>query len=412
MDIQEIIEPFGARKMKPEENRKVLSFYNSISMAGGKYNVTTKKEPDYFQFLNYAADTSFVFGFHNDNDQLEGMLSLIIRPCYINGKQDVVGHFLDLRFKPAKERKSKADWKGMANAIVQKGKDVELLKACRIYHGSYMTSNVYAMNAIGKDQHAASGDRKKKKTVHKPQKAPPFLVSNLASYQAINIYARKPQKALGLVPSQQSDLIVSVNRGESADLEPLKDFLDRQNRAKMFGYIFKGENGELERRFKIWDNFSIASFFIARDQTGNIIGAFGAWNPDRGRQVYIDKLPNSKALLAKMGQFVGLKVPKPDSKLEICYLTTFEIDHELTHPQRLAVFSKLMDGFYKSGMPKNYHIVSFCDYNRQSLMAMVKSGYMYDAAPVLLYQLHAPDMAEIYKEDQMLYPPGHEMVLM
>jgi hypothetical protein len=188
--------------------------------------------------------------------------------------------------------------------------------------------------------------------------------------------------------------------------------LDRQNRAKTFGYIFKGENGELERRFKIWDNFSIASFFIARDQTGNIVGTFGVWNPDRGRQLYIDKIPDSKALLAKLGQFVGLKIPKPNSKLDICYLTTFELDHQLTPGQRLAVFGKLMDSFYKSGIPKSYHIVSFCDYKRQSLMAAVESGYMYDAAPVLLYQAYAPNTDEIYKEDQMPYPPGHEMVLM
>jgi hypothetical protein len=412
MDFQEVIEPFGARLMKPEENRKVLDFYNSISMAGGKYNVITKKEPDYFRFLNYAADTSFVFGIHNDNDELEGMGALIIRPCYIDGKQDVVGHFLDLRFKRSKDRKGKGDWKGIANIILQKGKQVEVLKACRIYHGTYMTANVHAMNAIGKDRQAASADQKKKKRAERPQKTPPFLVSNLASYQAINIYARKPQKVIGLVSWKQSGIKVGVTRGGSADLEALGDFLDRQNRAKSFGYVFKGENNELDRRFRSWDNFSIESFFIARDQTGNIVGTFGVWNPDPGRQLYIDKLPDNKVFMSKLGRFAGLKVPEPNSKLDICYLTTFELDHALSPPQRQAVFSKLMDSLYKSGMPKKYHIVSFCDYQRHSLMPVVESGYMYDAAPVLLYQLHAPDGEEIYHEDQMLYPPGHEMVLM
>jgi hypothetical protein len=268
------------------------------------------------------------------------------------------------------------------------------------------------MNAIGKDQHAASGGQKKRKTLDRLQKAAPFLVSNLASYQTINIYARKPQKLLGLVPSQQSGIKISDSRGKSADLEPLKDFLDRQNRSKVLGYVFKGENGELDRRLKRWDDFSMASFFIARDQTGSIVGTFGVWNPDRGRQLYIDKLPDNKALLAKLGQFVGLNVPKPNSKLDICYLTTFELDHELIDTQRLAVFGKLMDSLYKSGIPKNYHIVSFCDYNHHSLMEVVESGYMYDAVPLLLVQAYAPDASEIYREDRILHPPGHEMVLM
>jgi hypothetical protein len=412
MDFHNFIEPFGARLMKPEENSKILEFYNSIGMAGGKYKVTTKKDPDYFRFLKYAADTNFVIGIHSDNDLLEGMAALIIRPCYINGELDYVGHFLDLRFKRTRRRKSLINWRNICQAVLQKGKEFELLKNCRIYHGSYMAANAFAMNAIGKEPPAVSEGSKKKKPVRRPKKARPFLVSNLASYQAINIFARKPQKVLGLVPSKRSGLNVSVNRGRSEDLEPLKDFLDRQNQVKAFGYVFKGDNGELERRLKTWDNFSIESFFIARDQTGNIVGTFGAWNPDRGRQLYIDNLPDDKALLAKLGQFVGLKIPKPNSKLDICYLTTFELDHKLAQPQRLAVFGRLMDGFYKSGIPKQYHIVSFCDYNRQSLLPIVESGYLYDATQVLLYQLHVPDAEEIYKEDQMIYPPGHEMVLM
>jgi len=109
---------------------------------------------------------------------------------------------------------------------------------------------------------------------------------------------------------------------------------------------------------------------------------------------------------------VGLKVPRPNETIDMLYLTSLELDHELSSDQRLHVFDKLLSTLYKSGLPKDYHIVSFCDYSKQSLLEVVSRGYMFDTTPVLLYQLHAPEATEVYRESDLTLPPGHEMVLM
>lgn len=421
MKLTDFVAAHNCVLMTPADNPAIQSFYNNISMTSEKFSVHTKKMPDYFRFLSYAADKHYVFGYPNHNGELEGMVSLIVRPCYINGKEDRVGHFLDLRFKPKRDRTVSGDWKDLGLGFTRTGRDLDELEGCRIFHGSYITTNIYATAAIGKDQKSAG----KKTKPPSGKKEPPareksstasipdmFLVSNLATYRSVNIYARKPHKVLGVKKSGKSGEKLIVSRGTAEDRKPLKDFLDRQSRIKTFGYVYTGPSGELDRRLANWDGFSMSSFFIARSPAGKILGTFGAFDPGRGRQLFIDAIPPDKALLAKLGSMVGLKVPRPGETIDMLYLTSLELDKDLTAAQRLHVFDKLLSSLYKSGLPKNYHIVSFCDYSKQSLLEVVDGQYMYDTTPVLLYQLHAPEGTEIYREADMSLPPGHEMVLM
>ncbi len=421
MNLKDFATEHDCILMKPEDNPRIQTFYNSISMASEKFSVHTKKMPDYFRFLSYAADKYYVFGYPNNRGELEGMVSLTVRPCYINGELDHVGHFLDLRFKRRKHRTISGDWKDLGLSFTRIGKGLDGLEGCRIFHGSYIATNIYATASIGKDR--KNSKEKKQPPPEKKEKPAPeksnaattpdnFMVSNLATYQAVNIYARKPQKVLGLNGIGKSGEKLIVTRGADDDREDLKLFLDRQSRAKTFGFVYVGPSGELDRRLKHWDGFSMSSFFIARNSSGKIVGAFGVFDPGRGRQLYIDAIPPDKALMAKLGTLVGLKVPRPNETIDILYLTSLELDHELSSDQRLHVFDKLLSALYKSGLPKDYHIVSFCDYTEQSLLEVVSRGYMFDTTPVLLYQLHAPEASEVYREADMAFPPGHEMVLM
>jgi len=421
MKLKDFAAQFDGVVMTPADNPKIQSFYNSISMTSEKFSVHTKKMPDYFRFLDYAAETCHVFGFPNPEGDLEGMAALSIRPCYINGGLDRVGHFLDLRFKRRKERTGKGDWKNMALGFTRIGNELDELEGCRIFHGSYITTNFYATASIGHDQKETTEKKQpppEKNATPAPGTPDPapipdmFMVSNLATYQAVSIYARKPRKVLGLDGFGKSGEKLDVTRGTENDREALKSFLDRQSQAKTFGFVYTGPGGELDRRLKHWDGFSMGSFFIARNSSGKILGAFGAFDPGRGRQLFIDAIPPDKALMAKLGTMVGLKIPRPNETIDMLYLTSLELDHALSPDQRLHVFDKLLSALYKSGLPKDYHIVSFCDYNKQSLLEVVSRGYLFDTTPVLLYQLHAPEATEVYRESDMTLPPGHEMVLM
>lgn len=414
MNIHEFTGQYGCEIMGPRDNERVQALFNSLDMSSEKFSVITRKEPDYFRYLKYAAQKYFVIGFPNAKGALEGMVSLIIRPCYLNGRVRTVGHFFDLRFIRKRDRTITAGWKSLGDGFMRQGHEVEELDGCTLYQGAYIATNVYATRSIGEDKKVAPSSDKKENFSPPSQKQKgkvPFLISDLATYRAINLFARKPLKAMGSSSFNRSRRQIVVERGCEALREPVKAFLDKQHHEKAFGYVYANDHDELARRLRDWDGFSMSSFFIAMKSSGEIAGTFGVFNPIHGRQIYIDKIPREKALIAKMGKAVGMKIPQPNKKLEILYLTAFELKHGLTHEERLDVFDALLDALYKSGLPKSYHMVSLCDYERQSLIEVIDKGYIYDATPVRLYQLHAPHSSEVYREAELNHSPGHEMVL-
>lgn len=392
MKIEEFAKTFDCQVLGPEESHKILKLFDDVSLPGDKHNLSMKQEPDCFRFLKYVSDHHYVLGCPNSKGELEGMAMLAARPCYINGRPDQVAHFFDLRRKPKSDRTiTTTDCKNFGLEFIRRGEAMEELAGCRIYQGSGIATNMPAPACGGKGLLKESGcQRPQREARHGETRSPErsaglsekaaesFLVSNLASCRMVNLYARLPKDGPEGGPARWSDKKISVSRGTGADRERLKTFLDKQNRLKMFGYIYNKEKGELERRLRDWDGFSMASFFIARDAFEEIIGAFGVF----------------------------------DQKIDILYLTSLELDFRLMPGERMDVFDLMLTALYESGLPGRYRRVSFCDYNRQSLLDVVKNKYLYETVPVRLYQLHAPEAREVYREDQMRYPPGHEMVLM
>ena len=419
MGFHEFVQRIGGKVMMPEDNSRILEFYDRISMHAERFDVITKKSPDYFRFMKYVAEKFYVVGYPNTSGRLEGMVTLILRPCYIDGKRDMVGHWLDLRFMRARDRTIAYTWKTLGLETSRVGESVDGLDGCRNYHGSYIWTNVYATKGIGKDAgqrsfesggtsgSTAGPSREGKRTENRGGPAETFQVSNLASYHAVNIRGRK-QETSGQFGSPAAGSI-SVSRGAEGDRGPLKTFLDQQNRAKAFGYVYEGEQCELERRLRDWDGLTLSSFFVARDGSGRIIGSFGAWDPSPGRRVHVHMAPTDRGEQVDMGGFEFLE---PDGRLKILYLTALELDHSLGYRERLFVFDRLLDALYESELPRDFHLVSYCDYRMQSLLEVVENGFLYDKTPMVLYQLYAPETKEIYREGQMQVPPGHEMVLM
>lgn len=374
-----------------DENQKILDFYHSMDMLTGKFNIKFVKEPNYFTFLEYESRLHYVACSKNNEGGLEMMTSLSVRPCYIDGQVGYVGHFSDLRAIPKAKRRTNVDWKGFALGILKESDKIKELKGCRYLLGSYVMANRKAVTAF-KDRS-------------------PFGISEIARYQMISIVGRKPLKLLGKKSNNDPCMNVAVSIGQDKDTNDVKKFLDSQNKKRMLGYVFSGEHDELTRRFKEWDNFSIKSFYIARDEKGKILGCFALWNPSRGRRIIIDRFPKALGMAANVVKLMGRKVPKQGAELEILYLTTLEMTYGLTIDQKKYVFNEMLDSLYKSGINKEYHIIAFCDYDKESLSRGMEKDYILQKTPTHLYQMVHPDSKDIIREEDYDSHVGHEMVL-
>jgi hypothetical protein len=391
MKFQDFMDSVGWSLATKDDNRKILDFYHSMDMLTGKFNIKFVKEPDYFTFLEYESGLHYVVCTKNNEGGLEMMASLSLRPCYINGEVGYVGHYSDLRAIPKAKRKTNVDWKQYSLAFLAKYREIEELKRCRYILGSYVVANRKAVTAF--------------------KERSPFGVSEIARYKMISIIGRKPLKLIGKKSHKNPGMKMTVSIGQDKDTNDLRDFLDAQNKTRMLGYVFSGEHDELARRFKEWDNFSIKSFYIARDEKGKILGCFALWNPTRGRRIIIDRFPKALGMAANVVKLMGRKVPKQDKELEILYLTTLELLHSLTIDQKRYVFNEMLDKLYKSKVNKQYHLVAFCDYDKENISQGMDKDYIIQKTPTHLYQMVHPESKDIIREEDSDIHVGHEMVL-
>lgn len=381
------------RIARQEDNRRILDFYNSLTMYGGAFNIRFDKEPDYFKFLGYESDTYWVFYYGDDEGHIDGMLYMTMRPCYIHGKRDYVSHLADLRVRRKAERKVPLDWAADFAQLFHISTDIEDFNGCRYFLGSYVDSNKYAKKAF-------------------TDQTGPLRTSDIATYQMVSIIMRKPLKFLKHTQQSKAGMNLSISAGQPGDLAELKEFLDRQNQKRTFGFVFSGEQGELERRFRSWDDFSISSFYIVRNPSRAIIGCMAPWSTTKGRRVVVDKFPDSLEIAGNALKLFGKKFPAVGQELEILYLTHLEIEHSLAMAEKQSIFSGLLDALYDSGMVKQYHMLAYCDYNRESFLPVMEKDYVVQKTQTVLYQLHHPAFqGEVIREDQQAVHVGHEMCL-
>lgn len=383
----------GLRIARRDDNRRILDFYNSITMSGGAFNIRFDKEPDYFKFLEYESDRHWVLYYGNDEGHIDGMMYLNIRPCYINGKKDHVGHCADFRFRRKRDRKIKLDWGATFSRLFSISSDIDEFKGCKYFLGSYVESNEYAKKAFN-DQNG------------------PFRISTISSYQMVNILARKPMKLLAKNKPSTKNMNISISIGDPQDIPELKEFLDRQNRRRTFGFVFGVDWGELERRLETWDGFSISSFYIARDFSNTIIGCIAPWSTSKGRRIIVDEYPEFLQKLGNVLEVFGKNVPAVGQELEILYITHMEFEHSLSRRDRQYVFGALLDTIYSSGVIKNYHMLAYCDYNNETFLPSVEKDYFLQKTPTVLYQVFPKSFEfEVVHENKQEVHIGHEMCL-
>jgi hypothetical protein len=374
------------------DNQKILDLYNALSMEGGVFSIKFVKDPDYFKFCNYEGPDHYVLLAVNDDGMAEFMATFNIRLSYLNGKKVNVCHISDLRVIRKKDRKGKWSWTDLGNAIFSRPNEIDEMKGCNHFLGSYVGANKYAISAI--------------------RDTSPWGISAISDYEMVSILGKMPQNDQEMKSSLKSDLKISISLAKESDIPELKKYLDAQNREKAFGYIYDVENGELERRFKVWDDFSISSFYLARGTSGEILGCFATWSPTKGRRIIVDKFPEDLVAMAKEMGLFKKKMPKEGAELEILYITNLEMNYKLTTDQKRYIFNELLDALYKSGKVDDYHVLAFCDYYKEMLSPGMENKYVLQKNPTVLYQLHPKEGAvDVVKEEELKYPPGHEMVL-
>ncbi len=155
----------------PEDNEKILKFYQTVPMKGSKLAIRYDRSPDFFKFLECHSDTFFVFWF-GTSDVVEGIGTVVLRPGYVNGESTTVGYLGDLRFN--NNRRMALAWRKFYSDLLKSAPFIEEFNGVRHFLTAIMDENKSASNALNNNA---------KNT---------FQYVPKSSYEMINIFKRKP----------------------------------------------------------------------------------------------------------------------------------------------------------------------------------------------------------------------------
>lgn len=309
---------------------------------------------------------------------LEGVATLLARPAWVDGALTTVGYAGDLRLSP---RIRGGFFLGRVYGPTLREGFQAL--GCEVATTAIISSNQAAIRAL-----VARSPRFPEKPVYRPWRR--FAITNLHFTRA-----RRPR------PTS-----LEVRTAEERDLPAIAAFLERDHRARPFGYDLS--EARLRQRLRDWPGLTLERFYLAW-RGDELRGVTAIWDPDpvkrfrvlayRGGLRWVKRAFNLGALFLRYPP-----LPPPGQALRYGYLTHLSIADE--DPATMAA---LLDRVY-------------CDLRRSGLHMLTVSLLEDDPlAPAFARYLTTPLPAQLFtvslpgspwnERDPGPGRPGFEMAL-
>lgn len=306
------------RRAAAVDNERILAFQAEHAMQGS-LPLRFDRGPDYFGLLNcHSQDHRTWLAQAEDGAPLKGLASLVVRPGYLQGVAQPVAYLGDLRATP--NRQLSRSWMDFVQVQL-----AELGRADGVRHAycCLIRDNLLARRSL------LTGSRRNK-----------LGFTHWHGYSNISIYSARSLSG----PANPAGL--RIVRASAEHLEALCAFLDKESREQPFGSVFSQE--EFSRRLQTWPDFGIASFMLALDRPGNIVGCVAPWDASSIKRIVLERLPpNLQA--ARLGfnllsPFLGRPpIAAAGQALNEMYLTHVQISK-----RDPAIFSLLLDAVWRS----------------------------------------------------------------
>jgi hypothetical protein len=343
------------RQAGPADNERILAFQARHAMRG-KLPLRFDRTPDYFALHRCHADFHEVWLAEDECSAIKGVASLVVREGYIDGRVRRIAYLGDLRLVP--DRHLSRAWTGVVRErleALRREQGVEYAFCCMI------RDNRIAVQSLARSRHP---DR--------------LRFAPWQGYDNVSIYARR-----GLSGSGQARAGVRIVEAQPHHADALRAFLDAQSREQAFGCVFS--QPEFERRLKTWPDFGLASFLLAIDARGAVVGCVAPWDAGRIKRIVLEHLPPSlQAVRLAVNALAPIlrrpRIAAPGEPLRDVYLTHLQV-----RDRNPAVFGALLDAAW-SRVRLTHALMQLCLYDNDPLWAAME-GFRYTRTPMDLYTL-------------------------
>jgi hypothetical protein len=370
----------GIRLATPDDNARILAFFDRTPMLTSSYALQYRRSPDFFNLLRYQSDHFHVLMSMNGRGDVTGLGTISPRPAWVGGEATTVGYLGDLRVEF--DRHAIRHWRRLFGDLITHAGDIRELAGCTHWLTTIMDDNQLARRVLASGRGGA-----------------PTCV-RIAPFTMRNIVGRIPF-------ARTSDLRSpwEVRWAQPDDLERLTAFVEAHNRDLQFGF-----RGELARRLAQWDSLALSDFLIVM-HGDSIVGCVAPWSASRAKQILVSRLPIAMRALERASTLLPggrLQLPRAGEPLRVGYLTHLNLAANLTDADRVIVFRALLDRVFDRWGSYDWHCLAFADFAEWNLGRALR-GYIQQTVPISIYAVLPPGSAPSDATRQAGRPPAFEM---
>ncbi len=362
MNMQETTAAFShVRLGRLEDNDAILEFYASVAMDAGEIDLRYERGPCFFDFLSCQGERGFVIIFERDEPgrRVGGVATISVRACLHEGRETRVAYLADLRLSPRLERRPRLQFRKWYETLVTTARQNTDLGESGLMYSAILDKNRIALQSLVREK----GD---------------VLYAPVHRYQGVSVFGRWPWA--GLRGRKHSwNLTEQSNFSDAL----LISFLQKCNRAKMFGYAFPQE---LEFRKLKWPGLSRHPFLLVKDGQGKTMASALPWDGSSLRQAVIEKIPWRLKVASHMLPLIQGRHVREHDVLKSLYLTHLEFDPDLSANERGLALQMILDSIFCEGRFRGYHMLNFIEHESRPVLAYLK-GYYAQCTPATLYQV-------------------------
>lgn len=315
---------YVVRRAGPADNAALCEVVRKVHMHGA-LDVTQERDPDFFALLRMHDAEHEVWVIENRAGSIGACGSVVVRPGWVNGAVRRVGYLSDLRVVPGHRAA-----RGLSTGYRKVLEHVRDTMGADLFYTVIFDDNELARRTLVERKGA-------RRSVQ-----PDYAV--MTPFNMTSVQFTRPKKG----PSRP------IRRATTNDLDALVAFLSSRAKTRVMGEVL--DEARLVRRFELWPDFGIESFFLAHDAGGRIIGTIAPWNTHAFKRTRVLGY-HQHMRWVKMAFDLGAAVfrypplPDPDDCFDFAFLSHVEVDDP-------AVFRDLLLAAYGALRPERLHFLS------------------------------------------------------
>lgn len=361
------------------DSQELIRFFQRHSFPG-PVEVTIKRAHPFFDFYKISSDDYDPYILRNEAGAIVGLVTLIFRETWLNGKKEKIGYITDLRIEP--QREALLSWSQSFLDIIDESKNK---RQCR-----------FLFTVLSQEQGKAYNTFLRARS-HK-RKMPRYYL--LRKFDYVTLHGRLPYFTRPLDT-------LDISSASKSDLVALLEYLNKKMQERPLGFSFANEN-ELMSHLASLKGLSLSDFLLARDADGNIVGCVAPWDATPVQSFSVTNYHGYVAGLRqflKFGSLLGMakKLPERNRTLRFKFLTHLLCDNP-------DIFQSLL--YYAYKQTQGTEFLSYLNFHDE-YTTHVPQYYMAGSLPFGLYTIWNEDEAlpEYLLPSPMLPPPFLEAAL-